>query len=82
VVNVQLEAQWQALIAACKDVALEEFVPPTSIQHAIVHELLATARMAEFLAAMGPSSVHTAPTTWHGICFEKPTYCRVVQVSG
>ena len=48
------QAQWQALIAACKDVALEEFVPPTNIQHAIVHELLATARMAEFLAGMGP----------------------------
>ena len=57
-----LQAQWQALIAACKDVAsLEEALGPESIQHAIGHDsgLPATARMAELSATIAASTTRS-----------------------
>ena len=54
-----LQSQWQALIAACKDVAsLEEALGPESIQHAIGHEsgFPATERMAELSATIPATS--------------------------
>lgn len=64
-----LQAQWQALIAACKDVAsLEEALGPESIQHAIGHDsgLPATERMAELSATIAASTTrsHLPLSAW------------------